>query len=38
MDAQKKLTKSDIQTYLQTLLQKDEYYLSNKSGILSMYK
>jgi len=36
-DVQKKLTKSDIQTYLQSLLQKDEYYLNNNSGSLSMY-
>jgi hypothetical protein len=38
MDAQKKLTKSDMQTYLQTLMQKDEYYLNNKTGILSVYR
>jgi hypothetical protein len=37
-DAQKKLTKSDMQTYLSALLQKDEYYLNNRSGILSLYK
>jgi synaptojanin len=36
-DAQKKLTKSDMQTYLQSLLQKDEYYLNNHSGALATY-
>ena len=36
-DAQKKLTKSDMQTYLQSLLQKDEFFLNNMVGSLSMY-
>lgn len=36
-DAQKKLTKSDMQTYLQSLLQKDEYHLNNFNGALSLY-
>lgn len=37
-DAQKKLTKSDMQTYLSTLLQKDEYFLNNRTGVLSLYR
>jgi hypothetical protein len=36
-DAQKKLTKADMQIYLQSLLQKDEYYLNNLMGALSQY-
>ena len=36
-DSQKKLTKSDMQTYLQSLLQKDEYYLNNLGGSLGLY-
>jgi hypothetical protein len=27
-----------MQTYLSALLQKDEYYLNNRTGILSLYK
>lgn len=37
-DAQRKLTKSEMETYLSALLQKDEFYLNNRAGILSIYQ